>query len=54
MSDEKKTKEVKDEELDKVSGGANVEMGRVKEEDRAHHHDEAGKHNIFSTGPKTK
>jgi hypothetical protein len=54
MSDDKQAKEVKDEELDKVSGGANADAQHIKEEDRLGHHqaDSSGKHNIFSTGGK--
>lgn len=54
MSDEKQTKEVKDEELDKVSGGVNADLGHIKADDRGGHiHSDAGaggKHNVFSTG----
>lgn len=54
MSDEKETKEVKDEELDKVSGGhgANVDMGHIKKEE-GHVHEEAGR-NVFTGVNKTK
>lgn len=56
MSDDKQAKEVKDEELDKVSGGhgGNMELGKLHEEDREGHHraDAGGKHNVFSTGGK--
>ena len=60
MSDEKQTKEVKDEELDKVSGGTGEHsmgtgahpegaLGHIKSENAG------GKHNVFSTGGnKTK
>lgn len=53
MSDEKQAKEVKDEELDKVSGGTNADA-QLHEDDRlGHHHADAGvggKHNAFNTG----
>lgn len=60
MSDDKQTKEVKDEELDKVSGGTNADSAgsHIKSEDRLGHiksEHAGGKHNVFSTGSeKTK
>ena len=50
MSDDKQSKEVKDEELDKVSGGhgTNVDAGRPKE-DGGHIHEDGGGHK-FGTG----
>lgn len=59
MSDEKQAKEVKDEELDKVSGGTGEHsMGTGRhEEDTGHHRADSagGHHNVFSTGVnKTK
>jgi hypothetical protein len=57
MSDEKQTKEVKDEELDKVSGGTGEHsMGTgAHPEDHIKPENAGGKHNVFSTGTtKTK
>lgn len=51
MSDEKQAKEVKDEELDKVSGGhGNSEMGRIHEDGRTHEDGAGGKQHVFGTG----
>lgn len=53
MSDDKNTKEVKDEELDKVSGGTNadMELGHVKNLDKTREDaGVGGKHKNFGTG----
>lgn len=61
MSDEKQAKEVKDEELDKVSGGTgehSMSTGAHPESALGHHHADAGigghKHSLETGANKTK